>query len=110
MSESLEQQAVFEYALWRGLPLFAIPNGGKRAIQTAARLKAEGVRPGVPDMFLPMAAKGYHGLFVEMKRKDGGRLSTRQRDWLELLGANGYKAVVCHGADEAIREIEAYLA
>lgn len=110
MSESLEQQAVVEWALWKGLPLLHIPNGGWRSAATAARLKAEGVRPGVPDLMLPVASGGYHGLWIEMKRRDGGRVSAKQREWLDLLNANGYRAVVCHGAGEAIAEMEAYLA
>lgn len=109
MTESQEQRTVVEWAAWKGLPLFHIPNGGARSIQTAARLKAEGVKAGVPDLFLPVASGGYHGLFVEMKRTGGGRVSTRQQEWLDLLNANGYRAIVCHGADEAIREIGRYL-
>ena len=110
LTESQEQQAVVEWALWKGLPLLAIPNGGKRSAATAARLKAEGVRPGVPDLLLPMARRGFHGLFIEMKRTKGGRVSDAQREWLHLLDAEGYRAIVCYGAGEAIREIEAYLA
>ena len=73
MSEHDEQAALFEWATWHtsqcpelGL-LFAIPNGGHRHPVVAARLKAEGVRAGVPDICLPVARKGYHGLFVELK-------------------------------------------
>src|SRR5262245_64718583 len=49
---------------------FAIPNGGARDVITAGRLKAEGVRAGVPDVCLPVARAGYHGLFLEVKRPD----------------------------------------
>jgi hypothetical protein len=110
MTESQEQRTVVEWAAWKGLPIFAIPNGGKREIHTATRLKAEGVRAGVPDLFLPIASQGFHGLFVEMKRADGGTVSAKQQEWLDLLNANGYRAVVCHGADEAIEQIGRYLA
>jgi hypothetical protein len=88
--------------------LYAIPNGGKRDIITAARLKAEGVRPGVPDMCLPVARHGYHGLYIEMKIK-GGRLSDNQKDWISKLTAQGYMVKVCYGWQEASIEIHKYI-
>ena len=33
--------------------IFAIPNGEKRAISVARRLRAEGVVAGVPDLYVP---------------------------------------------------------
>ena len=46
--------------------IFAIPNGGKRHIGTARKLKAEGVRSGVPDIFLacPRMPYDFHDLIV----------------------------------------------
>ena len=89
--------------------LFHIPNGGKRGKAEAARFKRMGVKPGVPDMFLPVARGGYHGLFIELKRQDGGRVSIDQQAWLTRLGVNGYCAVVCKGWDEAREMIVKYL-
>lgn len=108
MSEAQEQEAVIEYCAWRKLPIFHIPNGGSRNKAEAAHLKRQGVKPGVPDLFLPVAAGGRHGLFIEMKAK-GGRLRDAQREWLALLAANGYEAVCCFGAESAIQTIEEYL-
>lgn len=54
--------------------MFAIPNGGARDAITGAMLKAEGVKPGVPDIFLPVPVNGFHGLFVEMKTLSGNGL------------------------------------
>ena len=88
--------------------LFHIPNGGKRTKTEAARFRAAGVRRGVPDLFLPCAREGYHGLYVEMKALDG-RPSKAQLEMLKALSGQGYKCVVCHGADEARRVIEDYL-
>jgi hypothetical protein len=48
--------------------MFAIPNGGERNVIVASRLKAEGVKSGVSDIFLPTARCMYHGLFLEMKK------------------------------------------
>ena len=89
--------------------LYAIPNGGKRAIKTAIALKAQGVKSGVPDMCLPVARGGYHGLYIELKRQKGGVVSETQKSWITALAEQGYKAVVCRGADEAIGTIKEYL-
>lgn len=88
--------------------LHHIPNGGKRGKREAAIFKAMGVKAGVPDLFLPCAREGYHGLYVEMKALDG-RPSRAQLEMLKALSGQGYKCVVCHGADEARRVIEDYL-
>ena len=108
MTEAQEQRTVIEYCEWKRIPVFHVPNGGQRNIHTAAQLKKQGVKAGVPDLFFPVAKQNYHGLFVEMKRTKGGTVSKHQQKWLDLLNANGYRAVVCHGAGEAIREINRY--
>lgn len=89
--------------------LYAVPNGGKRSIKTAADLKAEGVKAGVPDISLPYPTRKHHGLFIEMKRKQGGRVSDEQKIWLEYLNKVGYLAVVCKGYEQARELIEKYL-
>ena len=113
--EDTEQRIIFQWAAMEtaarpelGL-LYAIPNGGKRAIKTAIALKAQGVKSGVPDMCLPVARGGYHGLYIELKRQKGGTVSETQRSWITALAEQGYKAVVCKGAEEAIRTIKEYL-
>ena len=114
-TEDNEQVAVFAWADWNldrwpelGL-LFHIPNGGYRHPATAARMKELGVKPGVPDLFLPAARGNYHGLWIEMKRQKGGKVSPMQTAWLESLTAQGYKTAVCRGATEAIMTIVDYL-
>lgn len=108
-TEAQEQVAVVEYCEWRRIPCFHIPNGGHRDVRTAYQLKRQGVKAGVPDLCIPVPSKGYHGLYIEMKRADGGRLSREQEGWLRLLSENGYRAEACHGADEAIALIDAYV-
>lgn len=114
MSEYSEQVAVFDYAekhknTWPELGyLFHIPNGGFRDIVTASRLKRAGVKKGVPDMFLPVSNHLWRGLWVEMKT-GGGKLSTEQAYWQGFLERQGYRAIVCRSAAEAIKEIESYL-
>lgn len=90
--------------------LFAIPNGGERNIIVAARMKAEGVRAGVPDMFLAYPTPFAHGLFIELKKTKGGRVSDAQKSFISELTEQGYRATVCKGAEEAINEIKRYLA
>lgn len=95
----------------------AVPNGGKRSKTEAARLKAEGVLPGYPDLLIDEPRVGYHGLRIEMKRERGPKGGTAhtpttadQRRVHALLRARGYGVSVCYGAAEAIAVIEDYLA
>ena len=116
-SESQEQQALFLW--WRILghrsfrletcQLFAIPNGGKRSLKTAARLKKEGVTAGIPDVFLAAPSGDKHGLFIELKRKDRGKVSTFQKASMAALEAAGYACVVARGWEAAKQAILDYL-
>ena len=85
-----------------------IPNGGARFKATAGRLKAEGVKEAIPDIFLPAARGGYHGLYIEMKRIDG-EATADQLACHERLRRQGYFVVVCKGCDAAIDVTEHYL-
>ena len=76
--------------------LFAIPNGGNRNVVTATMLKAEGVRKGVPDIFIPEWR-----LWLEFKRVKGGKVSPEQKDWIDYLNGCGYIAIVVNGFDNA---------
>jgi hypothetical protein len=114
-SESIEQQCLFRWAQFmsREHPeldlMFHIPNGGKRDLMTAVKLKAEGVKAGVPDIHLPVARGEYHGLFIEMKKLRGGKTTEEQDYWLKALTDQGYKAIVCKGWEEASKAILNYL-
>ena len=90
------------------MTMFAIPNGGERNKAVAAKLKAEGVKPGVPDIFLPVAVGRWYGLFVEMK-KIGGKASPEQKDWIGALTCNGYRVYLCEGWRMAAESIQYYL-
>ena len=89
--------------------IFAVPNGGKRSPMEATRLKEEGVLPGASDLVILEARGGYFGLLVEMKRPDGGSVSEEQQDFMYSARDKGYKAVVCHGTEEAWRAFEKYM-
>ena len=88
--------------------LHHIPNGGKRDSIEAKHLKIQGVKSGVPDLCLPVARKNYHGLYIEMKTETG-RPSDNQKWWIEQLNGQRYKAVICHGWEEAKQCLINYL-
>ena len=114
-TEAQEQAALIRWAQsqrrrWPELELmFHIPNGGSRHRAEAAHLQAQGVKAGVPDLCLPVARGPYHGLYIELKRQKGGRLSIAQTEWLQALQAQGYRAVVCAGWESARDTIVEYL-
>ena len=117
MSEQTDHLALFNFlARMEGrYPAFAYvkhtPNGEKRDIITAARLKRMGVRPGVWDIefiypnqgeFEGVTAYWYHGIAIEMKSKLGA-LSPDQRRWQEHYRQNEWATYVCHDWTEAAR-------
>ena len=112
--EAEEQEALFRWAAFAHGQhpelklLFHVPNGGRRDKVTAARLKAQGVKAGVPDLFLPVSRHGKHGLWIEMK-VTGGRVSSSQCEWLGDLSEQGYECKVCYGWQEAKDALEEYL-
>ena len=111
-TEEQEQEALFQWLSWQKEPefqmAFAIPNGGYRAKKTGAALKKQGVKPGIPDMFLPISRDGFHGLWIEMKSHKG-KTSDTQEVWHDNLRKEGYKVVVCHSADSAIDTLKNYI-
>lgn len=114
MSEFGEQSAFFEYLerLATRHPEFAyafhIPNGEMRDKATAGRLKAAGVRAGVPDVFVPVVRKPYSGLFIEFKYGNN-TLSKEQKAFQTFLLQQGYLVMVCYSSEEAIDAVERYL-
>jgi hypothetical protein len=95
--------------------LIAIPNGGNRNPKEAARLKAQGVKAGVSDLFLALPANGACGLWIELKAPKtattkAGKPSQSQIDWLESMAQVGYAARLCYGWQAAKQTIQEYLA
>lgn len=113
-SESVTQQQIMEWTDFRRGKhpelelLFHIPNGGMRNKAVAGQLKAEGVKAGVPDLFLPVPRGGYHGLFIELKV--GKNKTTAHQDWwLGHLTTQGYFACVSYGFTQTTQLLERYL-
>jgi hypothetical protein len=109
--ESTEQTMLFQWirAALPGLIAYAVPNGGKRSLRTAVRMKKEGVTAGVPDVVINKARGIYHGMFIELKRRKGGSLSEGQKEMIRSLRSEGYHVVVAKGFDEARDAVLAYL-
>lgn len=113
-TEAQEQALLFRWTQYnRGKHpelalLFHIPNEGARSVVTGAHLKQQGMKKGVPDLFLPVAKGRYHGLFIEMKSKTG-KPTADQKWWIDHLRLQGYCAVICYGCSQAIDVLEQYL-
>lgn len=99
----------FPYAHER---IFAIPNGSHRNIITAKKLKMEGVRAGVPDLFLPLASSRFYGLFIEMKVSAPMKtyLAAHQKEERDALLADGYAYSVCRSSCDLLDVVDQYLA
>lgn len=110
--EHLEQKALCEWLDWHGIGHAAIPNGGHRHPAVAAKLKAEGVKAGMPDLLLfPPHSSGAH-VMIELKRmrKPGapkGRLSTEQKSRIAELVQQNWIVIVAFGCDDAIKKLQA---
>ena len=101
IKEKSEDREQIEFVSWvkRNYPeekVIHIPNGKKRSIIDAVRLKAMGVMKGVPDLFFPSLY-----LWIEMKKVKDGKLSPEQKAVMESLRRDGYRVAVCKGAEEA---------
>ena len=113
-TEHSEQVALFNWAKRKESRhpqlalMFAIPNGGKRHVVVAHKLKMSGAKAGVPDIFLPVPHGEKHGLWIELKV--GKNKPTKEQNmWLSNLAGEGFATAVCYGFDEAKDTIVDYL-
>lgn len=100
----LRYPAVFEL-------MYHVPNGGHRVKAVASKLKAQGVKAGIPDLVLTMARGGFFGLYIEFKATppNDAAISANQHERIRKLNEQGYLAVVCRGHFDAMEQIRAYL-
>lgn len=108
-TEDQVQETVVEYCEALGFVCVHIPNESKRSQSYGAKMKRMGLRKGFPDLFLPTARQGYHGLFIELKRDRHSHPTPEQMEWVAYLNKSGYYAVVAYGVDAAIMEIKKYM-
>lgn len=106
--EFLEKAQPFIYQM-----AFAVPNGGYRNPREAQRMKWAGVKKGVPDIFIAIPTSEHHGLFIELKRpivkgESKPNITKEQIIWIQNLNEQGYRAIVCYGFDEALKEIKSH--
>lgn len=111
MSEHDDQAAFFAWAATQKFDgvdlLHATPNGGARHPAVAAKLKKEGVKPGVPDVSWPVARGGFIGLAIEFKHGDGNP-SKEQRTRIDALQREGWCVAICWSWPAAIRLVKGY--
>ena len=108
-SESHDQIRLCNWMDDNNILYYAIYNEGKRSIGAAIKAVSMGLRSGVPDLCLPIARNGYHGMYLELKRSKGGRISPNQEIWIKALTAQGYYVVVAKGYSCALNEICKYM-
>lgn len=88
---------------------FAVPNGSHKSPAARALFRRTGLRPGVPDVHIPIPQGIYAGLWIEFKKKRGGRLSEAQKGWCERLTSQGHRVIVARSWVEAANEVITYL-
>lgn len=107
-TESQEQVKFCDWLRLCNMVFYKISNEGKRSWITGMRFKREGMSAGVPDLHIAMPYNGIPGLYIEVKRSKGGKLTAEQIEWGERLIEQGYAWHVAHGAEEAVRYVRAY--
>ncbi len=107
--ESYEQIKLATWLWKKGIKFTASANGGSRNAIEGAKFKRMGVSPGFPDVEIPLPVKPYHGLYIELKRVKGGKVSDVQQEWLDYLNDKGYYACVAKGFEHAKEIVEWYL-
>jgi hypothetical protein len=107
MSEERLQMAVARVLDAAGLCWCHVPNGGQRNAIVGAKLKAQGVKRGVPDVLVfdeicSTKLQGWNGLAIELKNGKAGRVSPEQAAWHDRLRKNGWRVDVCRSLDEVL--------
>lgn len=111
-SEHKECKAFFDwYSLYPFVSsrMIRIENGGKRSLTEAVRLKSEGLTPGTPDYFFRYPCGGYHGLWIEVKKTKGGKVSPEQINFIENARKEGYAAEIGYGWEECRQIVLDYI-
>lgn len=122
VTEADEQARFFALVQWLGPEwargvTYATLNGVALHPRVAAKVRAQGLVAGIPDIIVDIPAGGRHGLRVELKRRDGGKgMSDEQLAYQAAAQRLGFRVVQCNGSaaawlewlewvDEAAREL-----
>lgn len=111
-TEENEQRLLADWLDLAGVKWCHVPNGGARVKAVAGKLKAQGVKAGVPDVLIfdrPPSDPACVGVAFELKRADPrkSRVTVEQAAWLVELGCRGWATAVAYGADDAITKLRA---
>lgn len=95
----------------------AIHNQGHGDKIRGANAKAEGVRKGIADTFLPYPVANWHGLYIEMKKPTEkpksdtakGGVSDEQSKFGAHCNSVGYGWIVCYSWREAADTLRRYI-
>lgn len=104
-SEYDECRALYRWLSACGVEIAHVPNGDRRDARTGARLRSIGVRAGLPDYIVLSPSDSGVRVWIEMKRRDGGRVSKAQREMIALLASVGDVVIVAKGARDAIDQL-----
>ncbi len=120
-TEHGHQAAIFCWAASSGIPelkwLFAVPNGFYGTAAQKGKMKAEGLKAGVPDIWLPVPMRSmddngvrnnYCGLVIELK-VGKNKPTAEQSEWIDYLNDVGYYARACWNWETARDKILTYL-
>lgn len=119
------QAAIVEWAYLYEIPfnglklrdlLIKIPNEGKRSQFIGNKMKKEGLRRGVSDLFLAFPSlvnkngdfHKFSGLWIEVKSLHGV-VSKEQKLWAEIMMLVGYRVVLVRTIESGIQAIKEYL-
>lgn len=95
---------------WLYSNLNGIPLPGRRANRSRVMnsMKAQGMKKGIFDLFLPYPRPGYHGFYLDLK-KIGGKESVEQKKFKKFVTDQGYFASFYYGHKSAIEGLKWYL-
>ena len=110
LSEQSIQETVVQYLTVKGFRRYIIfiPNEGARTLSYGTKLGKMGLRKGASDLFIAVARKDFHGMFLELKSANG-KLRPSQREFLADMEEQKYFTAVCYSIDSAIEMIDFYL-
>ncbi len=83
------------------------PNEGRRSPRYGKLLKDLGMRPGVSDLFIPLARKGYIGAWIELKTPKG-IVTALQKEFLMDMEQQGHYTAICRSIEDGIKTIGWY--